>query len=140
MDQWGKGKAFQCGAADCGTESQRLSPRQDRLLQLRAGMSSDAELDRVSDFDLFGGTLATLRRRASRSKSAWMKGRSRPFAIRGPRRGAATILSVGLQRQLRCARCDRGAGARPAGPAEPVVLEFLNSKTVVEWAEITLGL
>ena len=34
LDQWGTGKAFQCGAADCGAEVSRLRSRQAWLLQL----------------------------------------------------------------------------------------------------------
>ena len=34
IDQWGKGKAFRCKAADCGAEVNDLSACQARLLQL----------------------------------------------------------------------------------------------------------
>ena len=103
------------------------------------GMTDDAELDRVGDFDLFGGILYA-QAPGQPVTAGWMKGRSRPFAIRSARRGDATILAVGLHD-----RCDALAatavlerGQRAA--AEPIVLEFLNSRTVVEWAEVTLGL
>ena len=69
-----------------------------------------------------------------------MKGRSRPFAIRDARQGDATILSVGLHDNcdalVATAVLERGRLAA----AEPVVLDFLNSKTVMDWAEVTLGL
>ena len=139
MDQWGKGTAFQCSAADCGTEiSVYLRPKIG-FCNCAAGMSSDAELDRVSDFDLFGGALYA-QAPGQPVKAGWMKGRSRPFAIRDPRRGDATILSVGLHDNcdalIATAVLERGRLA----VAEPVVLDFLNSKTAMEWAKVTLGL
>ena len=79
------------------------------------------------------------RRRDSRSAVAWMKGRSRPFAIRNGQ-DDATMISVGLHDHcdalVATAVLERGRLAE----AEPLVLEFLNGKTVREWAEVTLGL
>ena len=58
-----------------------------------AGMTDDAELDRISDFDLFGGTLYP---QAAGSRSRRLDERPQP-AVRDPRRAAgdATIL-IGL--------------------------------------------
>jgi hypothetical protein len=69
-----------------------------------------------------------------------MKGRSRPFAVRDTLQGDATILTVGLHDNcdalVATAVLERGRLAA----AEPLVMDFLNSKTVVDWAEVTLGL
>jgi hypothetical protein len=68
-----------------------------------------------------------------------MKGRSRAFLIGGPQRGQSA-LSVGFND-----RCDAIVATavvphnRPAA-IEAAVLEFLNSRTVLRWAEVTLGL
>jgi hypothetical protein len=102
------------------------------------GISDDEELDRISDFDLFHNTLSPIG--PGREISiAWMKGRSRPFTIRGAQ-AAKSALSVGFND-----RCDAIIATAMLGhdtPAvlEPAVIEFLNSRAIIRWAEITLGL
>jgi hypothetical protein len=69
---------------------------------------------------------------------AWMKGRSRAFAVDGA--AAKSILSVGFND-----RCDAIVATAVLGHVrpdaiEPAVLAFLNSRTVLRWAEVTLGL
>jgi len=139
MDQWGKGTAYQCGAADCGTEITVYLRAKIGFCNCTAGMTDDADLDRVADFDLFGGALYP-QAAGQPVKAGWMKGRSRPFAIRNARQDDATILTVGLHDNcdalVATAVLERGQLAT----AEPIVMRFLNSKTVVDWAEVTLGL
>ena len=68
-----------------------------------------------------------------------MKGRSRPFQI-GARRSGQSGLLVGFND-----RCDAIVATtvvsndKPEG-IEPAVITFLNSRTMIRWAEITLGL
>src|SRR5476651_1913235 len=81
MDQWGKGTAFQCSAADCGTEINVYLRAKIGFCNCATGMTDDADLDRVGDFDLFGGALYP-QAAGQPVTVAWMKGRSRPFAIR----------------------------------------------------------
>jgi hypothetical protein len=139
VDQWGKGKAYRCKAADCGTEMTVFVRAKIGFCNCTTGVSDDEELDRISDFDLFGNSVAPLS--SGRPIAvAWMKGRSRPFSIGGASPTYKSALSVGFND-----RCDAIvataalATAKPAA-AEPIVLEFLNSKTVLHWAEVTLGL
>ena len=139
MDQWGKGTAFQCSAADCGTEINVYLRAKIGFCNCTTGMTDDADLDRVSDFDLFGGALYP-QAPGQPVKVAWMKGRSRPSAIRDARQGDATILTVGLHDNcdalVATAVLERGRLVA----AEPLVMGFLNSKTVADWAVVTLGL
>jgi len=139
MDQWGKGKAFVCKAAECGAEVTVYIRAKIGFCNCTTGVADDAELDRISDFDLFENQLSAL----SPGKPiavAWMKGRSRAFAIIGNPRSARSALSVGFND-----RCDAiiatalVGGDRPE-PVEQAVLDFLNSQTVLRWAEVTLGL
>jgi len=136
MDQWGKGTAFTCKAAACGA---------DITVYLRAkigfcncsGLMDDADLDRISDFDLFGGTLYP-QAPGQPIEVAWMKGRIRPFAIRGGDGG--TMLSIGLHDH-----CDALVitAVLPRGrlaAVEPLVMEYLRSQAVARWAADTLGL
>ena len=138
MDQWGKGTAFRCGAADCGTEIVVYLRAKVGFCNCATGMTDDADLDRVSDFDLFGGALYP-QAAGHPVKVAWMNGRSRPFAIRTGR-DDATMISVGMHDNcdalVATAVLERGRLAA----AEPFVMDFLNGKTMREWAEVTLGL
>ena len=138
MDQWGKGKAFVCKAAHCGTDVTVYIRAKIGFCNCATGVADDEELDRISDFDLFGNKLTALGP-GQPIAVAWMKGRSRAFSIAGsPAQKSA--LSVGFND-----RCDAIVAtavlrdARP-GAIEPAVLAFLNSRTVLRWAEVTLGL
>jgi hypothetical protein len=139
MDQWGTGKAFHCNAADCGTEVTIYLRAKIGFCNCSDGLITDDELDRVSDFDLFGGTLYP--QTAGRPlKAAWLKGRSRPFAIRDALGRDRTMISAGLHDN-----CDAlvATAVLPRGAlstAEPAVQQFLDSNTFADWARTTLGL
>ena len=138
MDQWGTGKAFVCRASECGSDVTVFIRAKIGFCNCATGVADDEELDRISDFDLFGNQL-TAQGPGQPIAVAWMKGRSRAFSISGsPAQKSA--LSVGFND-----RCDAIVAtavlrdARP-GAIEPAVLAFLNSRTVLRWAEVTLGL
>jgi hypothetical protein len=139
VDQWSKGKAFECKAADCGTEVNLYLRAKIGFCNCTADVADDEELERLSDFDLMGRQIAPLGDGRPISV-AWMKGRSRAYAISGPTRGGKSALSIAFND-----RCDAivatvvvGHG-RPAA-IEPAAIEFLNGSTVRRWAEVTLGL
>jgi len=139
MDQWGKGKAFVCKAAECGAEVTVYIRAKIGFCNCTTGVADDAELDRISDFDLFENRLSALGS-GKPIAVAWMKGRSRAFGIIGNPRSARSALSIGFNDH-----CDAiiatalVSGERPE-PVEQAVLDFLNSQTVLRWAEKTLGL
>jgi hypothetical protein len=139
MDQWGKGKAFQCRAADCGTEVAVYVRAKIGFCNCTTGVSDDEELDRISDFDLLGNALSALGPGQPISV-AWMKGRSRAFTFQDAKQASKSALSVGFND--RCDAIVATAVIERGQPTaiEPAVIEFLNSKTVVQWAEVTLGL
>jgi hypothetical protein len=137
-DQFGKGKAFRCAAAHCGSEV-------SLYLRAKIGFCScvsaidDDEVDRVGDLDLLAGERAALgpgRPIAVR----WMQGRSRGYVLGGRGSAARSALAVAFHE-----RCDMLVataaidGDRPAAQ-ETAVLDFLNSDRVLRWAEVTLGL
>jgi hypothetical protein len=69
-----------------------------------------------------------------------MNGRSRAFNAEGAMGAKVSALSVGFND-----RCDAIVATAVVAPGraaeiEPAVLEFLNSRTVLRWAEVTLGL
>jgi len=139
MDQWGKGKAFACRAADCGTDVTVYIRAKIGFCNCATGVADDEELDRISDFELFGNQL-TAQGPGQPINVAWMKGRSRAFTMAGPQRKGKSALSVGFND-----RCDAIVATavlaqdRPTA-IEAAVLGFLNSSTVLRWAEVTLGL
>src|SRR5436190_12343272 len=139
MDQWGKGKAFTCKAADCGTPVTLYIRAKIGFCNCSTGVADDEELDRISDFELIGGQVSAPA--AGRPITvAWMKGRSRPFDVRAAMGAEASALSVGFND-----RCDAIVATAVVAPGqaaevEPAVLEFLNSRTVLRWAEMALRL
>jgi hypothetical protein len=139
MDQWGKGKAFRCKAADCGAEVNLYLRAKLGSCNCTTGVADDAELDRMSDFDLVGGQISPLG--AGRPITvARMKGRSRAYTLTSRNPPGKSVLSVAFND-----RCDMVVATavlphdRPA-IIEPDVIEFLNGSTVLRWAEVTLGL
>ena len=140
IDQWGRGKAFRCNAVDCGAEVSLYLRAKIGFCNCVTGVSDDAELDRMSDFDLIGAGVPLGAGR--RIEVGRMQGRSRAYAL-GQAAGktvSKTAISVAFND-----RCDMVVATalvphdRPAA-MEPGVIAFLNSRTVLHWAETALGL
>jgi hypothetical protein len=93
----------------------------------------------MSDFDLVGGEVAPLG--AGRPITIdWMKGRSRAYTLAARNSAGKSAISVVFND-----RCDMIVATvvlphdRPA-TIEPGVMAFLNSRPVVHWAEVALGI
>jgi hypothetical protein len=139
IDQWGKGKAFQCKAADCGTEVSLYLRAKIGFCNCTTGVADDEELERLSDFDLVGGEVAA--QGDGRPISvAWMKGRSRSYGLRAKNRPGKTALSIAFNDRCDAVVATAVLGHDRAEAIEPGIMEFLNGKTVMRWAEVTLGL
>src|SRR5712671_6148192 len=131
MDQWGTGRAFACQAADCGAEVKLYLRAKLGSCNCATGVADDADLDRMSDFDLVGGKVSPLG--AGRPITiAWMKGRSRAYTLTDSNNTLdKSAISIVLND-----RCDMIVTTvvlphdRPA-TIEPGVMEFLNSGTVL---------
>ncbi len=139
IDQWGTGRAFACKAADCGAAVQLYLRAKLGSCNCTTGVADDDDLDRMSDFDLLGGEVSPLG--AGRQIAVgWMKGRSRAYALTARDRPGKSALSVVFND-----RCDMIVATavlahdRPAA-IEPGVMEFLNSRPVLHWAELALGI
>ena len=139
MDQWGKGKAFACKAADCGTEVSVYLRAKIGFCNCATGVSDDEELDRISDYDLIGNKLAAIAP-GQEIKIAWMKGRSRLFNIGGKHPLGQSAISVGFNDHCDAMIATVVVGHGQPATLEPSVLAFLNSDRVLKWAEVTLGL
>ena len=139
MDQWGRGRAFLCKPADCGEETRLYLRAKIGFCDCASGVTDDADLDRMSDFDLVEGEVSPFG--AGRPITVGsMKGRSRAYTLTARNQPGKTAISVVFND-----RCDMIAATvvmshdRP-GTIEHDVLEFLNSRAVLHWAEVSLGL
>ncbi len=136
MDEWGKGKAFQCKAADCGAEVNLYIRAKIGFCNCATGVSDEEELDRLSDFRLMGDRISVVGP-GRPIDVAWMKGRSRPYLIPSDRRSA---LAVAFNDRCDAIVATTLVGHDSPDAIEPSVIEFLNSEVIVHWAEVTLGL
>ena len=138
-DEWGEGKAFHCAAKDCGVDVNVYIRAKIGFCNCLTGVSDDNELDRLSDFNLMRGKPSVLGP-GHEIKIAWMKGRSRAYAVAEPYRAPSSVLAIAFND--RCDAIVATATVAHDGPKaiEPSVIEFLNSEVVVHWAEVTLGL
>jgi len=139
MDEWGKGKAFRCKAADCGTDVSIYVRAKIGFCNCATGVADDEELERLTDFRLVGYPMKAVAA-GKPITVAWMKGRSRAYEISGDSRSGKSALSVAFND-----RCDAIVATAVLGhdrPAtlEPDVIALLNSAPVMRWAEVTLGL
>ena len=137
-DPWGKGKAFRCRAADCGTDVNVYLRAKLGFCNCTTGVADDDDVDRMGDLALVGeaSPLGTSRP----VRIATMDGRSRAYTLIARNPPGKTAISVVFRE-----RCDMIAATAVLGhdrPAaiEPSVIEFLNGRTVMRWAEVTLGL
>ncbi len=136
IDEWGKGWAYKCNAADCSVDLNLYLRPKIGFCNCQTGVADDAELERVSDLDLFNGEPSALGP-GQPITVQWMKGRSRDYKVAGA--SAKSVLSLAFNN-----RCDvivatvvpGHAGAAP----EEAVLAFLNGDLMRHWAEQVLGL
>ena len=136
LDEWGKGKAFQCDAAHCGAVVNLYLRAKIGFCNCTTGVSDDEELDRLTDFRLMGDKLVALGG-GRPIDVAWMKGRSRAYL--GSDRGRSAI-AVAFND-----RCDAIVASVVVASSRPLEIEsgalpFLNGPTIRRWAEVTLGL
>jgi hypothetical protein len=139
MDQWGKGTAFQCSASDCGTEINVYLRAKIGFCNCTTGVSDDEELDRISDYDLLGGQPVALGP-GRPITIGWMNGRSRAFSVGGAQVAGPAALSVGFNDHCDAIVATAVLGREQTAAIEPAVMEFLNSKTVLQWVGVALGL
>ena len=103
------------------------------------GVADDGDLERMGDLDLIGGEVAALGPGRTITVGS-MQGRSRVYALTARDRRGKSVVAIAFNE-----RCDMIAATavlqdeRPA-TIEPAIVAFLNSRTVLRWAEAALGL
>ena len=139
IDQWGTGRAFVCKASDCKGEVRLYLRAKLGSCNCTTGIAEDADLDRMSDFELVGSE-ASPAGPGRPITVAWMKGRSRAYVLTSPARPGNSAISVAFND-----RCDMVVATivlpyDRTATMEPAVMEFLNSRPVLQWAEVALGI
>ena len=136
IDQWGQGWAYQCKAADCGTDVDLYLRPKLGFCNCQTGVADDEELDRVGDVDIVGREASALGPGRPITVHG-MKGRSRGYAVSAP--AAKSVLSLAFNNRCDVVVATVVAGEEPAAQ-EQAVLEFLNGDLILHWAEEVLGL
>jgi hypothetical protein len=139
LDQWGRGTAFKCKPTDCGSEVIVYLRAKLGFCNCTTGVADDEDLDRMGDFDLVTGEVSPLA--AGRPvRIGGMKGRDRAYSLTASKPPGKTAISIVFND-----RCDMVVATavlshdRPE-TIDPVIIEFLNSGTVLNWAQVSLGL
>ena len=139
MDEWGRGVAFRCRAADCGAEVNLYLRAKIGFCNCATGVADDDELDRLSDFGFLGPT-PTPHGAGHPIKVAWMTGRARAFALAPQGHAPRAAISAAFNDGCDAIVATVMFAQERAEAVEPRVLEFLNGSTVTRWARTTLGL
>jgi hypothetical protein len=139
IDQWGTGRAFQCGAKDCGTEIKLYLRPKLGFCNCTTGVADDAELDRVGDLELFSEKFDGLRE-GRPIKVGWMSGRSRPYQVTIPYEGPRTVLAIAFNDKCDVVVASAVAAREHIPTTERAALGFLNGDLVLRWVERELGL
>jgi hypothetical protein len=103
------------------------------------GIADDAELERMGDLDLIGRRAVPWRPGRLITVGS-MAGRSRIFGVTDSRRSNEAVISAAFNE-----RCDMIAATvvldhEQPDAVEAAVIDFLNSESMLKWAEVTLGL
>ena len=138
-DQWGRGRFFRCRKDVCGGEIRLYIRAKLGFCKCDVGVDDDEELDRIGDLRVFSDHAVALGP-GRRINVAWMKGRSRLFALGPSMWTAPRALSVGFNDHCDAVIATAVSEDGRAAAAEPAILEFLNGDVVMHWAKVTLGL
>ena len=139
IDEWGTGKAFQCRAADCGTEVNVYVRAKLGFCNCTTGVADDSELERLSDFNLLRGHVAALEA-GQPINVGWMKGRSRAYVISDSADDGKSALSAAFNSDCDAIVATAVIHQAQRAKIEPEVVGFLNGPAVLQWARVTLGL
>jgi hypothetical protein len=139
LDPWGKGKAFRCNSADCGSEVRLYLRAKLGACNCMTGVAEDSDLDRMGDLYLVGREVEPLAP-GTPIRIGRMSGRSRAYALTGRDPASRSALSLAFSD-----RCDIVVATlvlpdeRPEA-IEPAAIDFLNSGPMLDWVELALGM
>jgi hypothetical protein len=138
LDQWGIGRAFVCGPADCGVRIDLYVRPKIGFCNCTTGVSDDTELERVADTDLVS-TAALPAGPSSPVEVGWMRGLARAYRVPGALPDGR-LLSVAFNDKCDVVVALASLGAADPAAVTPAVIAFLNSPPVLTWVRKELGL
>jgi hypothetical protein len=139
LDQWGRGRAFRCEAVDCGGAIDLYLRAKIGFCNCATGVSDDAELDRVGDLEILSDQWVGLED-GREIKVGSLNGRSRPYHVTMRYAPPVTAIAIGFNDRCDVAVATVVADRERIKDAHRHAVEFLNSKLVLRWAELELGL
>jgi len=137
-DQWGDGRAFRCAAGDCGVEVHLYLRPKIGFCNCDTGVADEAELDRVSDLELFSPKFVGLTP-GDDIKVGWMRGLSRIYQVDIPYAQPRPILAMAFNQECDVMVATVVAPLDQLPSAERHVLAFLNSEAMIQWARAQFG-
>src|ERR1044072_7960021 len=96
MDQWGRGKPFRGGLADCNGDVAIYLRAKLGFCNCTTGVADDDDLDRMGDLALIGGQIVPLGA-GQPVRVGSMAGRARAYAFTGPKVTGGRLISGGFQ-------------------------------------------
>ena len=137
-DQFGKGKAFECAAKECGADIRLTFRAKIGFCDCARGVADDEELERIGDLHMIGEKYIALDD-GHPVAVGHMKGRGRPYSFDA---GDHNVFVLSVAFNDRCDVIVATAQSRQATPDDfqKPVMDFLTSAYVLRWAELTLGL
>jgi hypothetical protein len=126
-DGWPPGRAFRCGAAECGTEVEVYLRPKLGFCNCDSGVVDDDEVDRVADVDMISPRFVPLKA-GDVVRVAGMPGRIRAYDLEGKR----TAIGIAVSH-----RCDLMAvaaqGSGDAARVQGATLALLGSPQIKKW-------
>ncbi|HEY4406448.1 MAG TPA: hypothetical protein VGN55_17515 [Xanthobacteraceae bacterium] len=138
IDGWGIGRAYRCAPADCGSEINLYLRAKVGFCNCATGVSDDADLDRVSDLELFSEEFVGLIDGRPVDVGR-LKGRSRLYRVKIPYAGAHDMWQIGFNDKCDVAVATVLTDPNRLSEAEGLALDFLGSDPVQRWAAAELG-
>jgi len=138
LDEWGVGRAYRCTSADCGTEINLYLRAKIGFCNCATGVSDNADLDRVSDLELFSDDFVGLTD-GHPVNVGRLKGRSRLYHVNIPYAQPRDMLEIGFNDRCDVAVATVLADKDRLRQAEGLALDFLSSDPVQRWAAAELG-
>jgi hypothetical protein len=138
LDEWGIGRAFRCEAVDCGARIDLYLRAKVGFCNCATGVSDNADLDRVSDFELYSETFRGLTDGHAVDVGR-LKGRSRLYQVSIPYAAPRDMLAIAFNDQCDVAVATIVADGDRLSDAEALSLNFLKSDLIQRWAQAELG-
>jgi hypothetical protein len=136
-DAFGKGRAFECAAGDCGVRVRVAFRAKIGFCNCSTGVADDDELDRVGDVYMVAESYDPLGPGASIAVGS-MRGRARRY-VAHVATGDWPLLSVAYNDRCDVVVVIADSPDAPPDRIEAQVMRFLNSDFVVRWSQLTLA-